>query len=128
MFERIRRLAIALMLFVLPWQPLAIAMPIATPDDSINLVNDAERRADKVGHSHHERSHAFQISADNGSAPSGETQGECPDACCFPALPADDRSLAVVIQDHGVVIPFAVLPLRWRAPDAIDHPPRRLLA
>jgi hypothetical protein len=134
MFERVRKLAIALLLFVLPWQPLATGMPIATQDDSINLLDNAERGSDKshydnAGRSHHQQhSHAVAMSADNGSAPSNTTQSECPDACCFPSLAADGCSLLAVTQDHGLVIPFAALPVRWRAPDAIDHPPRGFLA
>ena len=134
MFERVRKLAIALLLFVLPWQPLATGMPIAIQDDSINLLDNAERGSDKshydkAGHSHHQQySHAVATLADNESAPSNATQSECPDACCFPALVADGPSLRAAIHDHGLVIPFAALPLRWRAPDAIEHPPRSLLA
>jgi hypothetical protein len=132
MFKRIRKLAVALLLFVLPWQPLATGMPVAI-DHLIDMRDDArgtdKSHHDGAGHRNYlQHAHGVTMLADGGNAPSDAIQSGCSDACCFPALAGVSGLPFAAFLHHGLVIPFPASTLRWRAPDSIDHPPRRLLA
>ena len=91
MSVRIRKLAVMLLVLVLPWQALAVtAMPTVLHHHYATAVDASPHHADAhlAGHQHHGYA-AANLAQDHGSGSTDTAHGTCTDVCCSPALVSD---------------------------------------
>jgi len=133
MSVRIRKLAVMLLVLVLPWQALtAVAMPavhnhgaaaiglLAKTDANVASAQHVDAR--HAGHEHQENGGVAAVQGhDSGST--SAAHGTCTDVCCSPALAADGALPLPTADHHGLMIPFATHRLPSRAPDCLERPP-----
>jgi hypothetical protein len=128
----IRKLAVMLLVLVLPWQALAAVATPAAPHHhdataaaaSAATAHDADTH--HAGHQHHEHTGAT-LAQDQGSGSTDTAHGTCTDVCCSPALISDGALSVATAIDHGSIIPSATHRLPSRAPDSLERPPRNSL-
>jgi hypothetical protein len=133
----LRKLAVMLLVLVLPWQALgAVAMPavhnhgdaaiglLAKTD--VNAASAAHVDARHAGHDHHENGGVAVVQGhDSGST--SAAYDTCTEVCCSPALAMDGALPLAAADHHGLMIPFATHCLPSRAPDSLERPPRNSL-
>jgi hypothetical protein len=129
MLMRVRRLAVVLLVLVLPWQapaamPTALHHHDATPDDA--GAASVHRVHANAGHQHHNHAGAAAVQ-DHESGSTDTTHGICTNACYSPVLAVDAALALAAADDHGLMIPFAMHRLPSRAPDSLERPPRNSL-
>jgi hypothetical protein len=136
MSVRIRKLAVTLLVLVLPWQALpAFAKPavhyhgtaaiglLAQTDANVASAQHVDTR--HAGHERHENGGVDAVKAhDSGST--STAHGTCTEVCCSPVLAADG-ALPLAADHHGLMIPFATHRLPSPAPDSLERPPSSFL-
>jgi hypothetical protein len=133
----LRKLAVMLLVLVLPWQALgAVAMPAVHNhgDAAIGLLAKTDANAASAahvdarhaGHDHHENGDVAAVQG-NDSGSTHAAYGACTEVCCSPALATDGALLLAPVDDHGLLIPSATYRLPSRPPDSLERPPRNSL-
>lgn len=136
MSVRIRKLAVMLLVLVLPWQALpafakpgvhyhgtAAIGPLAKTD--ANAASAHHVNAGHAGHDHHENGGVAAVQGhDSGST--SAAHGTCTEVCCSPALAADG-AMPLATDHRGLMIPFATPRLPSPTPDSLERPPSSFL-
>src|SRR6266702_4766677 len=113
----VRKLAVVLLLLVLPWQAVA-SMPTALHHHEATAV-DADAASPHHAAAHHAGPTGATLAHDHVSGSTGTAQGTCTDICCAAALVADATLPIAAAGHHGLTIPFATHRLPSRAPDLL---------
>ena len=121
----VRKLAVMLLVVVLPWQAVA-SMPTALHHHEATVVEADAASAHHAG-AHHDGRTGANSAHDHESGSTGTAQGTCTDICCAAALVADATLPIAAADHHGLTIPFATHRLPSRAPDLLERPPRNSL-
>jgi hypothetical protein len=137
MSVRIRKLALMLLILVLPWQSLAaFELPTAVHDRHAAVLGLTKVSGDAVSAEHVHRHHAAdqdhdndgRVTVQNDDTDSSDTaHTACTDVCCSPALAAPAALSPSDLANHGWAIAFAAPPLASRPLDCLEHPPRSSL-
>jgi hypothetical protein len=138
MSTRVRKLALILLILVLPWQSFAaVELPTAVHDHNaavLGLLTKLHGGASGAQHEHrHHSAHqdhdqdGLTSIHDHDTGSGDSTHSTCTDVCCSPALAAPATSPLAAADNHGWAIPFAAHPLSSRPLDCLEHPPRNFL-
>jgi hypothetical protein len=132
MSMRVRKLAMMLLVLVLPWQAVTAASMPASLHHHASIAIEADAATPHDGHAHpayhqHADHNGSTLAQDDESGSADTAHGTSTDISCAAALVADATLAVAAAGRHELTIPFATHRLPSPAPDLLERPPRNAL-